>query len=77
MAKRYAVRFETADGTLEDAWHFASSKAEAIRVARCSAKTSIMTDVVRVWVDDTRTDLGVASFPTRFAKDAKLAATPA
>lgn len=58
---RYALRFETADGTIEEAYHHTSRKADAIRFARHAAKTTICTDIVRVWVDDTKTDLGVFS----------------
>ena len=66
MAK-YGVRFETADGTLEDAFHVTTRKADAIRTARYAAKTTACTDIVRVWVDNLCTELGVASFNTRFA----------
>ncbi|TDR27764.1 hypothetical protein [Aquamicrobium defluvii] len=66
MAK-YGVRFETADGTLEDAFHVTTRKAEAVRAAKIAAKTTVCTDVVRVWVDDLCAELGIASFATRFA----------
>jgi hypothetical protein len=66
MAK-YGVRYETADGTLEDALHVTTRKADAIRFAKIAAKTTVCVDVVRVWVDDLCTEMGVASFKTRFA----------
>ena len=66
MAK-YGIRFETADGTLEDAFHTTTRKADAIRAAKAAAKTTICTDVVRVWVDDMCAGLGIASFTTKFA----------
>lgn len=59
---RYALRMETADGTLEDAYHTMPRKADAIRAARAAAKASVCQDVVRYWVDDTSTELGIASF---------------
>ena len=59
---RYALRMETADGTLEDAYHFVARKADAIKFARQHSKTTACADVVRFWVDDTKTELGVASF---------------
>jgi hypothetical protein len=66
MAK-YGVRYETADGTLEDAFHVTTRKADAIRAAKAAAKSTVCTDVVRVWVDNLCTELGVTSFNTRFA----------
>jgi hypothetical protein len=63
-AARYALRMETADGTLEDAFHHMARKRDAITAARRAAKESICPDVVRFWVDDTKTELGVASFDT-------------
>lgn len=59
---RYALRMETADGTLEDAYHTMPRKADAIRAARVAAKSSACPDVVRFWVDDTATEIGIASF---------------
>ena len=61
-AARYALRMETADGTLEAAYHFMNRKADAIRAARHAASQSVCPDVVRFHVDDTRTDMGVAFF---------------
>lgn len=62
MTARYALRMETADGTLEDAYHFTPRKADAIKFARRHAKDCACSDVVRYWVDDTKTGLGVQSF---------------
>lgn len=62
MNARYALRMETADGTLEDAYHCMSRKADALRAAKWAAKNMSCADVVRVWVDDTKTELGVAHF---------------
>jgi len=62
MTGRYALRMELADGTLEDAYHFMPRKADALRAARVAAKTSVCPDVVRIWVDDTKTELGVHAF---------------
>ena len=59
---RYAVRLETADGTLEDAAYTVARKADAIRSARSWSKTCACADVVRIHVDDTTTELGVAFF---------------
>jgi hypothetical protein len=56
---RYALRSELKDSTLEEAFHFLPRKVDAIRVARLIAKTNSSPDVVRIWVDDTRTDLGI------------------
>ena len=61
---RYALRMETADGTLEEAYHCMSRKADAIRAARHAAKNSASPDVVRIHVDDTKTELGIAAFST-------------
>ena len=68
MNARYALRMETADGTLEDAYHCMSRKDDALRAAKRAAKTSACVDVTRIWVDDTRTGLGVASFTTDHAR---------
>jgi len=62
MTARYALRMETADGTLEAAYHFMPRKADAIAAARRAAKSSVCPDVVRIWVDDTKTELGVQAF---------------
>lgn len=62
---RYALRMETEDGTLEDAYHHMSRKADAISAARRAAKESISADVVRFHVDDTRTEMGVAVFEVK------------
>ena len=59
---RYALRLETADGTLEDAAYTVARKADAIRQACNWAKTISCQDVTRIHVDDTTTDLGVAAF---------------
>ncbi len=59
---RYALRMETADGTIEDAYHHVGRKDWALTAARRAAKECVCQDVVRNWVDDTKTDLGVASF---------------
>jgi len=56
---RYALRMETADGTLEDAYHFMACKADAIRAAKNAAKNTSCADVVRFHVDDTKTEIGV------------------
>lgn len=64
---KYGIRYETADGTLEDAFHITTRKAEAIRAAKAAAKNTVCTDVVRVWVDNLSAEIGVASFNTRFA----------
>lgn len=65
--KRYGLRFETADGTLEEPYHRTSRKADALRAGRAAAKTVVSADVVRVWVDDLCAELGIASFNTKFA----------
>jgi hypothetical protein len=59
---RYAIRLETADGTLEEAAYTVARKADAIRSAKAWAKTCACADVVRVHVDDTATELGIAAF---------------
>lgn len=64
---KYGVRYETADGTIEDAFHVTTRKADALRTARYAAKTTSCADVVRVWVDDLCTELGIASFKTKHA----------
>ena len=64
-AARYALRFETADGTIEEAYHFMDRKADAIAAARRAAKDTVCADVVRIWVDDMKTDLGVKAFEVR------------
>lgn len=65
MNKRYAIRFELADSTLLDPTSCAASKATAFQVARKLAKGPIGADVVRVWVDDKKTETGVKSFEVR------------
>ena len=67
MAK-YGIRYETSDGTIEDAWHTVTRKADALQIAKRAAKNTVCADVVRVWVDDLCADLGVASFTTKFAQ---------
>lgn len=62
MAARYALRMETADGTLEAPYHYVARKADAIKFAKAAAKNSACGDVVRFWVDDTKTNTGVQSF---------------
>ncbi|PJR94785.1 hypothetical protein CN878_08865 [Ochrobactrum sp. 695/2009] len=65
MSARYAIRNELADGTLLDPSVCLPNKTVALRVARRVAKGILGADVVRVWVDDTKTDLGVASFEVK------------
>lgn len=65
MTARYALRMETADSTLLDAYHHMNRKADAIAAARRTAKDIVSSDIVRIWVDDTKTELGVKSFATR------------
>lgn len=65
MTERYALRMETADGTLEAAYHFMARKADAIEAARRAAQDVVSPDVVRIWVDDTKTELGVKAFEVR------------
>lgn len=60
---RYALRYETAEGTLEAPWHHMARKADALRAAKAAAASCACPDVVRVHVDDAQTDLAVASFP--------------
>ena len=69
MSKRYAIRYELADGTLLDAYHHMDRKADAIAAARRAAKDIVSSDIVRIWVDDTKTELGVESFDTRGWKE--------
>lgn len=65
MNARYALRMETVDGTLEDAFHFMTRKDWALAAARRAAADCVCPDVVRIWVDDTRTELGVKAFEVR------------
>lgn len=65
MNARYALRMETVDGTLEDAFHFVARKDWALTAARRAASDCICPDVVRIWVDDTKTELGVKAFEVR------------
>lgn len=62
MPPRYALRMELADSTLEEAFHRVRRKDWAIAAARRIAANRIDRNVVRVWVDDTTTQLGIASF---------------
>lgn len=62
MNARYAIRNELTDGTLLEPSTYVSNKAVALRVARNVAKGTLGADVVRVWVDDAKTDLGVKGF---------------
>lgn len=65
MNPRYAVRNELADGTLLEASVCLSNKSLALQVARSLAAGTLGADVVRVWVDDTKTELGVKAFEVR------------
>ncbi|WP_313666116.1 hypothetical protein [Shinella sp.] len=65
MTARYAIRFELADSTILAAHHHLARKADAIASARRAAKDIATSDIVRIWVDDTKTELGVTSFETR------------
>lgn len=65
MAYRYALRMETADGTIEDAYHTMPRKADAIAAARRAARDVVSPDVVRIWVDDTKTELGIKAFEVK------------
>lgn len=57
---RYALRIEYADSTIEDAFHHIATKREAIRITKhLATKTWHPDDAVAIWVDDTKTDLGV------------------
>lgn len=61
---RYVLRLEWDDSTLSDPFpNGFSRKADALRVARSVARRGGI--AVRIWVDDTTTDCGVASFPMR------------
>lgn len=62
---RYALRFETEDGTLEEPFHYMVRKDNAIRAAKLAARDTACLDIVRVHVDDTRTDLGVFVAPVK------------
>ena len=61
MTHRYALRMEDADGTVDEPYLYASTKREAFRLARIAARHLVF--AVAVWVDDTKTDLGVKRFP--------------
>lgn len=65
MNARYAIRNELADGTLLDPSVCLPNKATALQVARRVAKGILGADVVRVWVDDTKTELGIKAFEVR------------
>lgn len=62
MTARYALRMELADGTIEAAYHHMSRKADALAAARRACKDVVSPDVVRIWVDDTTTDIGIKFF---------------
>lgn len=68
MTARYALRMEIMDGTLEDAFHFMARKDWALAAARRAAADCVSPDVVRIWVDDTKTELGVKSFDVNRAE---------
>jgi hypothetical protein len=55
---RYALRIELADSTLLEPYHYVSRKDWAIKFAKMAAKNAGHNEV-SVWVDDTRTDLGI------------------
>lgn len=57
---RYALCMEFADGTVDEPYHHMTRKADAIRAARRAVKGTICPDLVRIWVDDTRTGVGMA-----------------
>jgi hypothetical protein len=59
MTDRYAIRTELKDGTLLEASAYLARKDIALRVACKLAKSTQADDVVRIWVDDTKTGLGV------------------
>jgi len=61
MQKRYALRMEDPDNTVDEPYLYASTKREAFRMARIAARHLVF--AVAVWVDDTKTDLGVKRFP--------------
>lgn len=64
MIKRYALRFEDVDGTVEDPYFYVATKRDALRFARIGARgLSPYGTTVAIWVDDTKTDLGVKRFP--------------
>lgn len=65
MDKRYALRFEISDGTLLDAYNKFDRKSDAVSAARRNAKDITSSDIVRIWVDDSKTELGVNSFETK------------
>ncbi|MCZ7496248.1 hypothetical protein O8B39_17245 [Agrobacterium rhizogenes] len=65
MNARYAIRNELRDGTLLDPSVCVSNKSIALQVARNAAKGTLGADVVRVWVDDMKTELGVKAFEVR------------
>lgn len=69
MNARYALRMEISDSTILEAYHHVARKADAIAAARRAAKDIVSSDIVRIWVDDTKTELGVKSFDTRGWKE--------
>jgi uncharacterized protein YijF (DUF1287 family) len=71
--KKYGIRFEISDSTLLDAHNYFDRKADAVSAARRVAKDITAEDIVRVWVDNTATELGVASFETRSWKARRAA----
>lgn len=64
MTARYAIKLELADNSLEP-FVEDTNKASALRRARRIAADygRHPTDVVAVWVDDNKTELGVQRFP--------------
>lgn len=69
MTKRYTLSMETDDGSMEAPYWSTNRKADALRAAKRAAAASSCSDVVRIWVDDTRTELGIASFKTPHAQN--------
>lgn len=61
MDKRYALRVELDDSTLTPPFASYGNRRTAIGVARQVA-ASPPRDGVRIWVDDTRTEIGIRSF---------------
>jgi hypothetical protein len=62
MKKRYALRYELTDGTVEsDAVLFKNNKREALRAARDLSRFP-MIDAVSLWVEDNLKDTGVKRF---------------
>lgn len=63
MSKRYAIRLELDDGTILEPSSYLPTKALALRTARALVKGTWGNDVVAVWVDNTKTRLGLKRFP--------------